>query len=73
MSCGGGSGKFGKCSEKDVDPLRRFACPDSASGMCDKDGNPAEPLTEEQFEFLSCCVCSETGSPSCKECSDKGF
>jgi hypothetical protein len=45
-ACGGG-GNDATCGA-----YRRFACDTSPTGFCDENGNPAEPLTIAELEFV---------------------
>jgi hypothetical protein len=37
---------------KRLDPFRRFQCTTSPTGLCDKDGKPADPLRPAEDEFV---------------------
>lgn len=51
-----GCGSGGKNANGDggagCDSYRRFPCSTSPSGLCDVDGNPAQPLTLSEMDYI---------------------
>jgi len=51
-ACGGGSGTNGD-GGNGCDSYRRFPCSTSPTGLCDVNGNPASPLTDQDLAYVA--------------------